>query len=365
MSFIYYAVAASVVVFSFAAQAPTKKQKAQIELAQENGKTFEIQPNWILVTLLAAILIFVAGVRYNVGADYGAYYKNYDGSLKALWQATKGYEEPGIYLIATIARLFYDNGIAVVFLAAAVTISCYIIAIRKYSPVFALSMILYLFVGAWHGCFNGVRQYLAAALLILGHRYILERKFWRYLLTVFCASLFHISVWVMILPYFFLTRKTDFKLLLLMALGSVVLLLSYDAIFDFIGFYKGQEVVMNEYATSGVNFLRILVAYAPLVFYWLFCQKKDLSREESFYINGIMMNAFGLLIAMNSTYLARISIYTEIYPIIGYGFLLRRIRDKRLSNIVLGIIILLYAVYWWYEISHSSTLSTFRWIWNK
>lgn len=365
MSFVYYAVALAVIVFSFAAQSPTKKQKQQMELEQSDGKTIEIRPNPILVLLLTAILIVVAGLRYDVGSDYGAYYKNYDGSLDILWRAIKGYREPGIYLIATVSRFFYDNGISVVFSAAAITIACYVLKIRRHSPMFALSMVLYLFVGAWHGCFNGVRQYLAAAMLILGHRYILERKFWLYTLFVFLASLFHISAWVMILPCFILNRRTDFKLLLLMALGSVVLLFSYDAIFDFIGFYKGQEVVMNEYATNEVNFLRILVAYAPLIFYWLFCQKKDLSKEESFYINGIMMNAFGLLIAMNSTYLARISIYTEMYPIIGYGFLLRRIRDKRLSNIVLGIIILLYATYWWYEVSHSSALSTFRWIWNK
>ena len=39
---------------------------------------------------------------------------------------------------------------------------------------------LYIFIGAWHGSFNGMRQYLAAAILFSGHRFIKERKFKEY-----------------------------------------------------------------------------------------------------------------------------------------------------------------------------------------
>lgn len=351
--------------FALLSALPTRRQRLNCAQAEYEGREYENRPTGFFVLIIAAILIFVAGFRFYVGSDFGAYYKNYDGNFDSFFQSLIHYEEPGIRFIAWLSRLAWDDGGAVIFLAAAVTISAFIIQIYRHSKLFPVCIMLFIFIGAWHGCFNGVRQYLAAAVLIMGHRYILEKRFWLYALFVFLASLFHTTALIMILPYFLMNREINIKNMLIIIVGTIIIRYSYDTIYNLVGFYKGHEVTLNQYATSTVNILRIAVAFAPLIVYAVFCDKKGLSQEETFYINGIILNAFALFATMNSTYLARASIYTEIFPVVGYGFLLCRIREKRLRNVIIAIVLICFAAYWWYSIFISSALNNFQWIWNR
>ena len=53
-------------------------------------------------SLAVIILIFVAGFRYYVGADYGSYYGEYLRFANSFWESLKNFDEPGYGLIALI-----------------------------------------------------------------------------------------------------------------------------------------------------------------------------------------------------------------------------------------------------------------------
>ena len=358
---VYYVTFALAILLAWLAQRFGRPSSESERL--QGGRT--VVPNGFFALLCALLLILVAGLRWQVGTDYGAYRINYTAYANHVWTALIRYQEPGINLIAWISRLLYDDYATMLFLAAALTVGLFVGTSKRYSLDFPFAIAIYLMVGAWHGCFNGVRQYLAAAVLFAGHRYMLERKFWRYALVVFVASLFHTTALVMILPYFFMTRKPDWKQFLVMLLGVILIRYSYDAIFDLVGFYKGHDIVIDEYVTNEVNPLRIAVAFAPVVVYLFFTDKRSMGKADYFYINGILLNAFALFATMNSTYLARACIYTESYLIIGYGYLVRLIKDKRVRWLALFFICILYWFYWWYSISESGSLNHFQWIWNR
>lgn len=346
-------------------QLPTRKEEAERSLCEIEGREYVRKPTVYFAVLIGILLILVAGLRWRVGTDYGGYMANYEGYAKNIWKALIGYKEPGICVVANIGKLIYDDYATYIFLCSVFTIGAFVMQIYKYSKMYPVCIMLFLFIGTWHGSFNGVRQYLAAAVLILGHRFIIDKKFVKYALIVFIASLFHTSALVMILPYFLLNRKISFKNMLIIVIGTIIIRYSYDFVFDLVGLYKGHEVSMSSYTTNSVNILRIGVAYAPLLVFLVFGDKKDLSKEETFYINGIILNAFAMFATMNSTYLARAGIYTEIFPVIGYGYLLGRIKDNRLRNIIVAVVLILFAAYWWYSISISPDLKTFKWIWNR
>ena len=362
MSGIYYFVALAVLVIGFAGQAQDDNMNPVS--MEANGKHSRLHNTAAL--MIAIILITVAGLRFNMGTDYTGYSKYLDRYANGAWHNLIRYNEPGIGFIARACRFVYDDYPLFMFACAAITIGLYSFQISKYSPTFMVSFLVFLFGGCWTGAFNGVRQYLAAAVLFAGHRLILEKKFWKYALVVFVASLFHVSALVMILPYFLLRRKVDLKQIVLLAVGAVIIRFSYDYILDFIGFYKGQALSSNySYITNSVNILRIAVSFVPLILFGLLCDKKNMTNEETFYMNCIALNAFGMLATMGSTYLARLGDYTFATVTIGYGFFLNRIRDRRTRRIVTFFAIVLYAVFFWYEVSISPALRDFQWIWNR
>ena len=221
-----------------------------------------------------------------------------------------------------------------------------------------------MFCGCWHGSFNGVRQYLAATVIMIGHRYMLDKKFVKYAISVFIAYCFHSSAIVMIVPYFVMRGKINYRNIFLLALGTLLVSSNYDTLFSFIGAIKDKEVVMDTYATASVNILRVLANCAPAVLAVALYIKKDPTPEQTFYINGLIINAAAMIAAANSTYLARIGIYTSLFIPAGLPKLIR-FEDKKMEKLLWVIIIALFAIFWYYEVSTYPSLNQFKWVWER
>ena len=309
------------------------------------------------VFLTAAVLIFVAGVRYRVGTDYMSYTIGYETRAEHLWQDIIEFSEPGLGFIAYISHYIYDDYATMIFIASIITVGAHVVTINKYSEDFFFSMMLYIFIGAWHGSFNGIRQYLAAAVLFLGHRYLLQRSFWKYLLVVLAAACFHLTAFVMLPVYFLVREKIDIKTISLV-------LLTGDVLFEIMGFIKGRDQSEYEYMTTDVNIFRILVAFAPLLL-MVFARKRFLTdTENAFYVIMLVINAVFLFATSGSAYLARIGIYTDVYATLAFPKLLK-VFQKRDRNVLKFIILALYGLYWFYEVWSRDSLNHFRWIFSR
>lgn len=311
------------------------------------------------------VLIFVAGCRFRVGTDYGAYYKGLTVYGDQFEKAIRSFDEPGLPLLAVIIRQFTDDGAYFVFACSLITIALFMKTAYKNEKDYCFSTLLFILAGMWTGTFNGVRQFLASAILFAGHRYIYEKKFWKYLFTVFLAASFHISAVVMIVLYFLLRNRITVRNTILLAVGTAIVSANYDAIFSFIGFLKDSDVsTMTEYKTTAVNTLRILVACAPAVTCLIIYYKKELTAEQTFYINSIIIHGAGMIAASNSAYLARIGIYTSPFIIIAIPKLIH-MKDKLVERVSRLGITLLYAIYCYIDISVRSSLNHFQWIWER
>lgn len=358
MSLVYWLVLAVTLGLGNLAQAnPVIKQK------EDNH--FYIRPDTGSAILLSAILILVSGLRYFVGTDYGAYYRWNISEWSTVWHNIISYKEGGFSFLIKLTRTIWNDGQSVIFVSAAITVGLYCWTIYKYSPIYLISILLYLFMGEWQGSFNGVRQYMAAAIVFAGHHFILDKKLWQYCAVVFIAGMFHTTALIMILPFFLFNRDADIKQMLLLAVGAVIVRFSYGLIFNLIGGYKktAMDVAGDAYLTNSVNIFRILVAFVPVIIYILFCRKEHHTKEQTFYVNAALFNAFSMLAGMGSTYLARIGIYTNAAVIIGYGHLLQLIDDEKTQKITAYALMLMYFLYWVYSLSLGD--GKFRWIFER
>ena len=359
MSFVYYGVLFAVIFWGYIAENNPKY------IIKKNGK-HEIKPDTVSVIVLSLVLILVAGFRYRVGADYLSYYHWRSSGWEQVWNSITKFKEPGFVLLAYLSKTLVGHGQGLIFITASITIGLYCWIIYKYHRMYLVSILIYLFLGLWQGSFNGVRQYLASAILFSGHRYILEKKLWKYSLVVFTASLFHVTALIMIIPFFILNREADLQQIIIMTIGSIILRFSYDKVFLVIETLKGEELNMNSvYMNREISIFRVLVAFIPVLLYIVFCRKKNQTEEENFYINSLFFNAFTTLAGMGSSYFGRFGIYTNAMVTIGYGHLFLLIDDENSRKLTSCITMTILLLYWLYSLLGAGKyISNYQWIFS-
>ena len=341
-------------------------------MAQANPKTritrtgaYLTRPDPVFVFTLAAMLIAVAGLRFRVGTDYMAYYRTRVTEWQTVWDYLIHFREPGIRLLSKISTMILDDGATLIFLSAVIIIGIYSLMIYRYSPMYLVSMLMFLFLGDWAGSFNGIRQYLAAAIVFAGHRYILKRRFVPYMLTVFLAMLFHKTAIVMILPYFLYTRKPDATQFMILAAGALIVRFSYEVVIDVIELFKGTIIDWTDaYMTREINPLRIAVGFVPAILFFTSCDRKRLNKTQEFYMNGMLFHAFAMVASMGSAYLGRVGIHTGAMVSIGYGYLFGMIPKDKHRDAIMIAVLLIFLVYWIYSLQ-SDSLHSFNWVFSK
>ncbi|MGH2079317.1 EpsG family protein [Aerococcus urinaeequi] len=340
------------------------------EYSQNNKKDRNLKErklfSYYFGMLTAVCLILVAGLRWRVGTDYWNYARLYSDFAQNWWNSLVTFNEPGIRIIAALSSSIHHDSSTMFFIASLITVSLSVWTMFKYSNTFSLSILLYIFVGAWHGSFNGVRQYLACAILFAGHRYIIKREFRKYFLIVFLASTFHISALSMIVLYFVPRRQLKHKDIILLGIFIILGLSLYDPALELVSNVlmnsnRNPLSTENSYVTQQVSILRIGVMVAPTILYLIINPKDKLRLEDNFYINMLFINASVYIITMNSAYFARFAIYTNIYIALGFPKIFKGV-DKKLSLFIIYIALILYAAFWSYEIMITDNLRNYQWI---
>lgn len=323
------------------------------------------RPTKVVSILIVAILALVAGFRYKVGADFEFYYSNYEYFKVA---ELNFLDEPGLKILARMAKNIYDDPATLIFISAFITVSLMVITVLHDSEMYWLSVLLYVFLGEWAGCFNGIRQYLAVAILFAGHHYIKEKKLWHWLLIVSISMLFHVTAIIGILFYFYPCMKLSIRNILLSIMAAFVGIRVYDKIFALIGLLKQDELILEgeqaTYILNTINPLRIAVAWVPVLFFLIFMRYYDTKQEDfRFYMNMSILNACLMTTAMNSAYLGRVGSYTNIYNAIIWPLLLKKV-EKKSKILLIFSMILFYMLYWMVEMSKED-LAVFSWVFQR
>ena len=289
-------------------------------------------PNPIAVILPIVFFTLMAALRKNVGDTF--YYVH-------SFELYPGGDNPvTLELFFTEMFLFFQNLIRnltddpqwLVAFSAIMSIPVPFIILYKYSYPFEMSIFLFVAYGYLGGMMNGMRQYMAAGIVLLGTKFLFSEKksaFIKYAVIIILAWSMHNSAIVM-LPLFVVARRKAWQLSsYVILIGSVCATLAFDAILpSFLGTVEDTSYSVyaeNGWFTSGeeggTNIGRVIVAAYPLIVAFFNQDRlRLLGKTGDILTNLAFFNVAINIIATYNWLFVRVSIYLMAYYMIFAGW---------------------------------------------
>lgn len=316
-------------------------------------------------------MILVSGLRKGIGDTWT--YKNIFDTIPAnvsqYLSSNIINEDRGFYLIVAFIKQFIstDNQVPI-FIFAAITLSLIMISLYKYSNNMPMATFLFITMGCYAVSMNGVRQYLATAILFCTLPLIKKGKFIPYCIIVWIASTIHASAIIFFPLYFFRYFKGWGVVSWFLVLGGLFLYITYNTTGPMIANLIGESQY-GHYSDSllsndaGANIIRSLVALVPIIISWI---RKNIVNSKMEYgniiINLSILNFIVTLLANKYWIYARFCIYFNLFSILLLCFCIDNVFDKRSSKIVKYICIACYLCFFWYDSLTSGLFYTSQFI---
>ena len=224
----------------------------------------------------------------------------------------KGVPQSGQLLLLTVSLVFLVPALVVLY---------------RYSEGFSMALFLFFAVGTYYSSMNGIRQYAAAGIILMGAHFYFEPNLRKacagFLPIALLASAMHSSALIMI-PVFFLVRFRAFsRLTMLIPLGAAGMVLFSGLVMpQLMESLQGTdyEIYTEMYWLSsegGSSLLRVMAAAAPLWFAYRYP-----SHFEEVGVGGdVLINTTIMLVAINILGLynwifVRLAIYLYVFQIL-------------------------------------------------
>lgn len=327
-----------------------------ITFGKDGNKTLKINKRMYLI--VSAILVLVSGLREGVG-DTGTY-KHLFTQIPAngieFLKLDTFQEDRGFYFFVSLIKQFIsvDNQV-IIFVLALITIGLICYGLYKYTDDVKMAVFLFIATGCFATSMNGIRQYLAAAILFAALPLIRERKMIPYFIIVFLCSTVHASA-IIFYPIYFLNYFKGWGMMSYALLfAGAILFITYETTGPLIAEIIGESQY-GHYSDAlistdqGANMLRILVYFVPVALSWLGKNRINKYMEYgNIMINLNIINFLVMLLANKYWIYARFCIYFNVYSVALLAFCLNNIFEKRSAKIIKALCIACYVIYFWYD----------------
>lgn len=254
-----------------------------------SGRLKESARAFLFTIFALPLLSLLSGLRYNVGVDFQEYERIFE-----LVRTSDFNSAPLINLLVKFFSYFTESNLPIFLVLSISTTYLFLNFIFKYSKDHFVSLLLFLCFGGFYlASFNHVRQLLAVSIFLFSIRFILDRKFTKYLICICLASLAHYSA-LLLLPFFYIVKlKFSFRSVVLILLFYVVALGSAELFIQMSPYAVYLErVVVNE-RNFLLTSLFILVSFSFVL--WGIYRTKKLrggSKESIFYYMSLVSGMF-------------------------------------------------------------------------
>lgn len=185
-----------------------------------------------LAITLAIGMASIAGLRFDVGYDFGNYVRVFELSAPLTPGATSVDDsvvgtianEPGYRLLNRVAKsLFGDSGLWFVLLvSSAATATLAIAGLYRYSPYPFLALLFYFGVYYLPQGMGQIRQALAIGLIALTPSLVIERKPIAFFSIVLFAASFHYTALTMLPLYWYKRLSVSYRTLGLLLAAAII-----------------------------------------------------------------------------------------------------------------------------------------------
>lgn len=313
------------------------------------------------VVLMLLVFSFISGVRWNVGVDHLTYLDNYlsvqNGGFSR-FEKEIGFE--------FITNLFAKSGIHFsVYFGFLAFIQLFFIlrTFKDQRYLYPFLVIIIIFGTEYLSWMNGIRQMLAATMFVFSIQFIQKRQLFKYIVTIFIASLFHKTALILLIFYiipqkdYFKNRTFTFLLVIIsLILGSMKFwienLTQLSYLLSFMGYewYSDNIKILTENEEiRNIGPRRLSMMLAPIIIIWFSPKLKNAFKNTYFlaYYNFTIIGflLYNIFANLNHGFIRPIT-YLTIFIVPASAFLLvylsRNIEKKRLIFIISLLIILSY-----------------------
>ncbi|SFB29993.1 EpsG family protein [Cohnella sp. OV330] len=308
-----------------------------------------VRPNRLLAIGVAAVLVAVAGLRNNIGDTF--FYMHAFEVNDFSWYSILKEKDIGFGIFQKVLKSYTDDPQALVFIIALVTDIFIVLALYRYSRMFEVAVYVFITSGAFIVSMNGMRQYLAAALLFWATKYLLTNSWKRYMLIVLFASIFHQSALIMVPIYFLVRRKAWTRSTFILLALAILIVFGFNQ-FQGLLFAALQDTSYGEYQNfqeGGANLIRVIFYIVPLVIAYIGREKlRALNPRIDIFVNMSLIGAALMIIATQNWIFARMAIYFSLYQIVLVSWIIKVFRWKD-QKLVYFVLVAIYFLYFFYE----------------
>ena len=319
--------------------------------------------NWMPAIILAAPFVIWAAGRTNSFGDTGMYrqtFRNvpvgFDQMAEYIAGRNKG---KGFAIFEYLFKtLVSQSDIAFFFLVALIQIFCLVRIYRKYSQNYWLSFFLFIASTdylSW--VFNGMRQFLAAAIIFTCIPLLLKKRYVLMCLVVLLASQVH-STALVFLPFVFVVNGRAWNLrTILFIIGIAASVYFLEEVTHFITnaiedtSYSGDiSIFLND---DGTNLFRVLFYSIPAIMSWVF--RKSIAAENDSFINmcvNLSIVAAGIYVFSYFTsgiLVGRLPIYFSLTNYILIPWLIAHVFEPVSAAIVNVGFVGVYSFFFYYQ----------------
>lgn len=300
-------------------------------------------------------LIFISAFRGDFSTDYQGYKDIYlrfsDYSLKdILMRGFLKYPEKGYLLLQYGIKSIFDDNLYIFIISSIVIVYSHIKQFQKQSLLCILSVVLFLKVGNYYVSFNLIRQVLSASIVLMGSKYLYERKMIKYFIFVLLASSLHTSALIMIPSYFLLNIKLKRKNFIISGIVILITFVALPYLISYIQKYYWQWYTSDGYGMNGYSIYNVVmpvfISVVSVILYNISTRShfKRLSTDNmtNIWLNSTYMYLMFSLLGLNVGMMQRFTVFFSTYTILLLVKLVNINPSKRLISLTMVILLIIY-----------------------
>ncbi len=273
----------------------------------------------LYLSVVFALLTFLASFRYAIGFDYFAYRNIFEMTSNLSFNDILyyyGYEP----LFFVLCALFHLCGLSFQSLITSVSIFVILAAmwfIFRYSKLPWMSVYLYITLQFFAYDMNLMRQAIGVSFFLLAYPYLEHQKPLPYTILLFVGGLFHNSLWFMFPLYFLLPKKFSCKSAACLALITGCGYLFFDPLFLLIKPFLPEKYAIYQdsyfWNSNSWEYLVLPALYCLLIF--LFRKRIKNLRRRTIYLNSAIFYFLIHLFITKHFILERFAIYPFVFSL--------------------------------------------------
>ena len=305
--------------------------------------------------LMSVICCLVAGLRYNVGTDYKNYLPIFNTVSDISGKTPYGTIEPLSSVLMLVCKPFV-NGYQVYLGLMAILISFITFYFFKENcdvSSFPFMIFIY-FMLMYSASLNAIRQIMSVAIVMLGYRFIMEKKLLKYIIVLVVAALVHKSA-LLCLPFYFLYFKKDrfskIKLNLIIAVCMIIPFFIRNIFNILLSISLFSSYDRYFYRNAGYYVVGIIILRLPvLLMIFIFRSKlEERSEKNRFFIILYVMELLFYIIGGNIIWAFRMAYYCLAAEAVLVPQL-SEVVNKKYKVIVNVIFVIYYIVIFCYNV---------------